>query len=170
MTKRLVVSRCKMFLLAPLLLLLGLMLSAKADAQDTPDLEKAVKIGSGKTVVIEFTDPDCPFCHKAEVYFQGKPDVTRYIYFFPLKMHPDAKTKVQYILSAKDKSKAYQEVVADRYDSGKAASAITPEGIKLQKEHMDIAQDNKIDAVPIFLIGGRIIKGFDQNKLDSALR
>lgn len=169
MTKRVVGSDWKMFLLAPLFLLLGLMSSPNVGAQNTPDLEKAVKVGSGKTVVIEFTDPDCPFCRKAEAYFQGKPEVTRYIYFFPLRMHPEAKAKAQYILSAKDKTKAYQDVVSDRYDSGKAASAITPEGIKLQKEHMDIAHDNNVDAVPIFQIGGRIIKGFDKNKLDDLL-
>src|SRR3972149_9742566 len=40
--------------------------------------EKAVKIGGGKKVVIEITDPDCPFCRTASEYFSKKEDVTRY--------------------------------------------------------------------------------------------
>jgi thiol:disulfide interchange protein DsbC len=36
---------------------------------ETLDLDKALRIGTGKTTVIEFTDPDCPYCRKAYQYF-----------------------------------------------------------------------------------------------------
>jgi thiol:disulfide interchange protein DsbC len=164
-------SGWKLFALAPCFLLVGLVFSGSVSAQDTLDLEKAVKVGSGKTMVVEFTDPDCPYCRNAEAYLQGKQQqVTRYIYFFPLAMHPEAKTKVQYILSAKDKTKAYLDVLTGHFDSGKAAASITPEGVKLQQEHLDIARGYKIDAVPTFLIYGRIVKGFDPNKLDALIK
>ena len=93
-------------LLASLFLASLLVLVPGARAQDTLDLDKAVKVGSGHTMVIEFTDPDCPFCRKAEAYFRNKPGVTRYIFFIPLSSHPASKGKVQYILSAKDKARA----------------------------------------------------------------
>ena len=80
-------------------LLLLLAVAPAVAAQDTLDLTKAVKIGNGKTMVIEFTDPDCPFCRKAEAYLQKRTDLTRYIFFIPLKSHPASKGKVQYILS-----------------------------------------------------------------------
>jgi thiol:disulfide interchange protein DsbC len=138
-------------------------------AADELDLTKAVKVGSGKTMVIEFTDPDCPYCKKAEGYFQAKPQVTRYIYFIPLPFHPASKGKVQYILSAKDKAKAYREVVSGNFDNSKLA-AITPEGIRLQKQHVEIAKENHIKNTPTFMIYGRIITGFDLNKLDPLLK
>jgi len=50
----------------------------------TLPLEKAVKIGDGKKVVIEITDPDCPFCRTASEYFSKKTDVIRYVFFAPL--------------------------------------------------------------------------------------
>ena len=145
-----------------------LVLVPKAPAQDTLDLDKAVKIGSGPTMVIEFTDPDCPYCRKAEAYFSGKPGVTRYLFFIPLPSHPASKGKVQYILSSRDKARAYQEVQGN-FDPKKLAE-ITPEGIKLQKEHQEIAKANGMSSTPTFLIYGRIIVGFDQNRLEQLLK
>jgi thiol:disulfide interchange protein DsbC len=153
-----VIVTALLFLYAPL-----------APAEDKLDLSKAVKVGSGKIMVIEFTDPDCPYCKKAEGYFQARPQVTRYIYFIPLASHPASKGKVQYILSAKDKAKAYREVVSGNFDGSKLA-AITPEGIRLQKQHQEIAKENNVKNTPTFMIYGRIVTGFDLNKLEPLLK
>jgi thiol:disulfide interchange protein DsbC len=151
------------------LVLLLLSLVPCAFAQDTLDLDKAVKVGNGKIMVIEFTDPDCPFCRKAEAWFAGKASqVTRYIFFIPLPSHPASKGKVQYILSAKDKARAYQEVLGN-FDSRKLVE-ITPEGIKLQKEHQEIAKANKMTSTPTFMIYGRIVEGFDLKKLEPLVK
>jgi thiol:disulfide interchange protein DsbC len=146
-----------------------LLLVPAASAEDTLDLDKAIKIGTGKTMVIEFTDPECPFCRKAEAYFQGRQDVTRYIFLLPLTRHPASKGKAQYILSAKDKAKAYLEVAAGKFDQSNLAQ-ITPEGIKLQKQHMEIAKANKMTNTPTFMIYGRIIEGFDLKRLAPLLK
>jgi thiol:disulfide interchange protein DsbC len=148
-------------------LLVGLVTGASA--QDTLDLDKAVKVGNGKIMVIEFTDPDCPFCRKAEAYFAGRPEVTRYIFFIPLPSHPASKGKVQYILSAADKAKAYREVLSSSFNPKKLAE-ITPEGVKLQKEHQEIARANKMTSTPTFMIYGRIVEGFDLKKLEPLLK
>ncbi|WP_246014640.1 DsbC family protein [Geomonas oryzae] len=154
----------------PLVVLLALIVAASAfAAKDSLDLDKAVKIGNGKTTVIEFTDPDCPFCRKAEAYFEKRTDVTRYVFFIPLKRHPMSKDKVQYILSAKDKAKAFHEAASDTFDKRKL-SEITPAGIKLQKEHEEIAKANKMNATPTFMIYGRIVEGFDLKKLEQLLK
>ncbi|GFO66396.1 thioredoxin fold domain-containing protein [Geomonas paludis] len=160
-----VIERCKVLLVAPLLVLF---FAAAACAADL-DLSKAVKIGNGKTMVIEFTDPDCPFCKKAEAYFQRRSDVTRYIFFYPLKNHPASKGKVQYILSAKDREKAYREVTADAVDKWKLMET-TPEGVALQEEHVQIAKANGINATPIFMIYGTVVRGFDLMKLEPLLK
>jgi thiol:disulfide interchange protein DsbC len=137
-------------------------------ARETLDLDKAIKVGSGKTMVIEFTDPDCPFCRQAEAYFQAKPQVTRYIFLLPLASHPASKGKVQYILSARDKTRAYQEVVSGNFDRSKLAQ-ITPAGVTLQKTQEEIARASKVKSTPLFMIYGRIITGFDLKMLEQLL-
>jgi thiol:disulfide interchange protein DsbC len=150
-------------------LALFMVAASAAFGQDRLDLDKAIKVGSGKIMVIEFTDPDCPFCRKAEAYFQGKPQVTRYIFLLPLASHPASKGKVQYILSAKDKAKAYQEVASSNFDKSKLLE-ITPEGMSLQKAHEEIARTNKMSSTPTFMIYGRIVEGFDLKRLEPLLK
>lgn len=133
------------------------------------ELDKAVRAGMGRIQVIVFTDPDCPFCRKAEDYFNKRKDVTRYVFFKPLKMHPAAKPKVQYILSSRDKEGALREASTDAFDKGKL-SQITPEGVKLQQEHEEIARENKITATPTFVINGTVVEGFDLKKLEPLLK
>lgn len=132
------------------------------------NFSKAIQIGSGSKTVVEFTDPDCPFCRKASKYFEGRPDVTRYVFFKPLAMHPRAKEKARFILSMPDKSKAYHDVMSGRMDSIPLLAS-TPEGIKLQEEQADIAKKAKVDATPTFMINGRIIEGFDVKKIEELL-
>lgn len=132
------------------------------------DLDKAIRIGSGPTVVIEYTDPDCPFCRKGSEFFRSRRDVTRYVIFNPLQMHPQAKEKAQYVLSSPDRAKAYEEVMAGKLD-GKKPGAITREGIKLLEEHMAMAKGANVTSTPTFVIYGRIITGFNRQKLEAAL-
>lgn len=153
------------------LLLIGAVLMAPswAVSGESLDLDKAVKIGSGKTTVIEFTDPDCPFCKKAAEYFRDRKDVTLYIFFYPLAMHPLAKAKVQYILSSPDKAKAYEEVMFGKFDL-KKLETIPAAGVKLQEEHLAICTANKVDSTPTFMVYGRIIEGFNKKLLDELLK
>jgi thiol:disulfide interchange protein DsbC len=150
-----------------LFLLLSLCCIPLASA-DPLDLTKAIRIGSGKTMVIEFTDPDCPFCRRGAAFFRDRQDVTLYVFLTPLAIHPQAKEKAQYILSARDKAKAYDEVLSGRLD-GQKLSGITAEGSKLLEEHMAMAREAKVDSTPIFIVCGRIITGFNQQKLEEAL-
>lgn len=152
-----------------LLLLVPARPAAALEDSDTLDLDKAVKIGSGPKMVIEFTDPDCPFCLKAEAWLSRRPDITRYIFFYPLKSHPDAQAKVQYILSVDDKPKAYRETLAGTFGQ-KQLDEITRDGIRLQQEHHDIARANNVNATPIFIIAGRIVRGFDVRLLEQLLK
>lgn len=160
-----VLKRCRALLVAPLLVLV---FAAASRASDL-DLTKAVKVGNGKIMVVEITDPDCPFCKKAEAYFQKRSDVTRYIFFLPLKSHPASKGKVQYILSARDKEKAYRDVTADAVDKRKLLE-VTPEGVALQQEHEQMVKASGINATPIFMVYGTMVRGFDLKKLEPLLK
>jgi thiol:disulfide interchange protein DsbC len=132
------------------------------------DLSKAITIGSGPKTVVEFTDPDCPFCRKASAYFEGRRDVTRHVFFYPLARHPKAREKAQFVLSMPDKARAYHEVMSGKMDSIPIPAA-TPEGVRLQEQQVEIAKKSKVDSTPTFLINGRIIVGFDVKKIEDAL-
>jgi thiol:disulfide interchange protein DsbC len=155
-------KHCFVMLAASLMISIG---QASAAGIDTG---KGITIGSGSKNVFEFTDPDCPFCRKASKYFEGRQDVTRHIFFYPLPRHPKAKEKAQYILSQSDSAKAYHEVMSGRMDSVQTF-ATTPKGVKLQQEQYDIAKTSKVSSTPTFIINGRIIEGFDVKKIEEAL-
>jgi arsenate reductase-like glutaredoxin family protein len=80
-----------------------------------------------------------------------------------------AKEKAQYILSQMDRGSAYREVMSGRMDSVAKFEGISPQGIKLQEEQLEIAKKHKVDSTPTFMISGRIIVGFDQKKIEEAL-
>jgi thiol:disulfide interchange protein DsbC len=135
--------------------------------KDLP-LDKAVKIGDGKNVVIEFTDPDCPYCRKAAEYLMKKPNLTRYIFFAPLA-HPAAIKKIEYILGADNKAKAYdammlgQEIPANAPPAGDKAKA-------LAREHLELAKNTGIQGTPTFFINGQQVVGADTKKMDQLLK
>lgn len=132
------------------------------------DISKAITIGTGPKTVVEFTDPDCPFCRKAARYFEGRTDITRHIYFYPLARHPRAREKARFVLSQPDKGKAYHELMAGRFDAPGTLQA-TAEGIKLQEQQVEIARKARVDSTPTFMINGRIIEGFELKKIEDAL-
>lgn len=143
-------------------------LQAKAleKLKDLP-LDKAVKVGNGSKKVIEFTDPDCPYCRRASEALKGRTDITRYVFLTPLA-HPNAITKVHYILSSKDQEKAYHDMM-----EGKPA----PAGAEYSKEvkaqaaqHLDFARMLGVDGTPSFFINGQQVVGADMEKINGLLK
>lgn len=152
------------------LLLAGLLFLPGHALADSLDLSKALVIGNGPKTVIEFTDPDCPYCRKAAAYFAKRRDVTSYIFFTPLAKHPQAKRKAQYILSHSNQAKAYHEVMSGRYDQVVIEKLpITTKGIKRLEQQRAIARTAKIEATPTFMLFGRIVEGFDLERLQQLL-
>lgn len=131
-------------------------------------LEKAVKIGGGKKVVIEITDPDCPFCRTASEYFSKKEGVTRYVFFAPLS-HPEAIHKVHYILGAENKTRAYEDMMHGKEIPKSAPPA--GEGVKaLAQEHLALARKVGVRGTPTFFIKGQMVVGADLKKIEQLLK
>lgn len=129
-------------------------------------LDKALKIGSGPNTVIEFTDPDCPYCRRGAAYFANRTDVTRYIYFFPLAMHKNAAEKARFVLSAADPAKAYEEVMAGKYDQG-PLPPFKDNG--LGDEQKAIGEKFGIASTPTFFVNGQTVRGANAELLDKLL-
>ncbi|SDL80065.1 thiol:disulfide interchange protein DsbC [Geoalkalibacter ferrihydriticus] len=134
--------------------------------KDLP-LEKALKIGDGKNVVIEITDPDCPFCRKASEFLSERDDVTRYIYFYPLtRIHPEAEAKVRYILSAKNPAEAYEDVMRGRYD-GRALPQF--EDNRQLEIHQEIVTNLGVRGTPKFWVNGTYLSGADLQAMEKLM-
>jgi thiol:disulfide interchange protein DsbC len=133
-------------------------------------LNKAVKTGKGKHVVIEFTDPDCPFCRNAAKFFEARTDVTKYTFFIPLPMHPDAPNKVRYILCQKDKGKAFDEVMKGKIDGQKYQTCTNAEVDELIKIHESEGAKLSISSTPFFIIDGKVVTGADIPQIEKLLK
>jgi thiol:disulfide interchange protein DsbC len=140
-------------------------LAAKA-VKNLP-LDKAVKIGNGKTVIIEFTDPDCPFCRKSYDFLKNRSDITHYVFLTPLA-HPAAITKVYYILNAEDKVKAYNEMFEGR-NAVQPASGYSEQVKKLAQEHINLARMIGVTGTPTSFINGKQIVGADIPQIEKLL-
>lgn len=131
-------------------------------------LDKALKIGSGPRQVIEFTDPDCPFCRKVDEFLAKRTDVTRYVFFFPLRqIHPDAEKKARYILSQMDREKALREVVSGTLD-GKALPETGNHDAMLE-EMEKVAKDMGVRGTPALWIDGTAVNGADILRITALL-
>ena len=136
--------------------------------KDLP-LDKALKIGTGPKKVIEFTDPDCPYCRKVDSFLAKRTDVSRYVYFVPLrKIHPDAEKKVRYILSHTDRQKAFHEVFGGEFDGKPVPVAAGVQQSQLE-EMEKIASGIGVRGTPALWIDGAHVNGADLQRINALL-
>ncbi len=132
--------------------------------------ENAVTFGSGKNVVIEFTDPDCPYCRTASAFLKNKTNVTRHVYFLALPMHPDAANKAKYVLCAEDGAKAYEEAMSGKLDDRNYQICAKPEVAETLNAHKEAAKKINVTGTPFFIINGKtFVRGADIPALEAAL-
>lgn len=142
---------------------------AAADRIKDLPLDKALKIGTGPKIIIEFTDPDCPYCRKVDNFLAKRTDVTRYVYFVPLRnIHPDAEKKARYILSHADRQKAFHEVFGGELDGKPIPVA---EGVQQsQLEEMEkLAAGLGVRGTPALWIDGAHVNGADLQRISGLL-
>ena len=122
-------------------------------------LDKAiVRIkGNGKRKLALFSDPECPYCQGLEKQLEGVNDVTIYTFLLPLaELHPDALRKSQLIWCAKDKAKAWDDMLLlQKEPKGSNTKCDTP-----IKEIAEIAAKNWITGTPgIIFSNGKLLFG-----------
>jgi thiol:disulfide interchange protein DsbC len=139
---------------------------------DKIDKSKLFKIGSGPVEIIEFTDPECPYCRRAEALFEPVKDkITRYVVFMPLPFHQNAKPLTEYILCNKTE-KAYKDAFDGKVDLSKfkCPAGKREEVGKIMDEHTNLAQEFGVRGTPTFIIktseGYKMIPGANPEILD----
>jgi len=145
------------------------LVKVQAERVKTMPLSKALKIGNGPNTVIEFTDPDCPYCRKVNTYLSSRNDLTRYIFLFPLPMHPDAPRKVAYILSAKDQAAALREAFSGKLDQKTPSIPLSTEAFKQVEELVTIARTVGVRGTPNLWVNGTFVGGADIAQITSLL-
>jgi len=135
---------------------------------DSLPLQNAIKVvrGDGKRKLAVFSDPDCPYCRKAEQEFAKMDNVTIYTFPYPLPMHADAGRKSKLVWCSKDRSKAWLDLML----KGKL-----PEGKgdcdNPVDENLVLGNKLRIDGTPamIFPNGKRVPGYMDAGRLDGLL-
>ena len=111
------------------------------------DYSKAVVIGTGDIKVIEFTDIECPYCLKAEGFFDDS-IVTRYVFFSPLNSNNiTSREKSIHILCSDNKAAAYKEII-----SGTVTKLDSCEkGKLLLDDHLKYSKSASVRGTPHFI-------------------
>jgi thiol:disulfide interchange protein DsbC len=140
-------------------------------AVKTLPLAKAVKIGSGPNVVINFTDPECPYCKKVAAYMRDhEKEVTQYVFLMPIKSVA-SRSKAAYILASKDPGKAYNEIDQDKIKGVDWNSYKVPDDIDVKlKEHMTEAQKLNIRGTPHMFINGKAVAGANMPMIEQLIK
>jgi thiol:disulfide interchange protein DsbC len=124
-------------------------------------LEKALKLGNGERIVIEFTNPDCHYCRDASKFLSKQENIVRYVFFVTFDRQKDAAQKVRYIFCGKDKEKAYKEVMNGDLDKMGFAVCNDEKAEALFNEHKHISETIGINSTPQFWINGKHVQGAD---------
>ncbi len=133
-------------------------------------LDKALKIGNGKTIIVEFIDPNCHYCRLSFNFLNKlKNDFTIYAFFFPLSQ--DSERKIRHIFCAKDKAKAYEDVLSGKLDGSAQLNLCNNEEAEdMMKTNKQIGAQIGIQATPLFYIKGKVVNGFDQPAIEKLLK
>lgn len=132
-------------------------------------LDKAIRIGGGPHIVIEFSDPDCRFSRRMSHYWLLRRDVTRYVFLIALKNHPEAPQKVRYILSANDRARAYQEVYDGGLDFDDAWLNRHYDDGGLMDVHREVAARLGVTGTPTYFVDGKRINGAKVREIERIL-
>jgi len=135
---------------------------------DSLPLGNAIKVvkGNGSRKLAVFSDPDCPYCRKAEAEFAKLDDITIYNFAYPLPMHPDAGRKAKLVWCSKDRAKAWQDLMLKGTLPNGKADCDNP-----IDENLALGAKLRIDGTPaiIFPNGKRIPGYVDAKRLEAML-
>lgn len=130
----------------------------------------ALVIGpTGAPKVIEFTDPDCPYCQALERFWtakaaEGKP-VQRLVYFVS-GIHPDAAAKAEHIFCSDDQTATFKAIYAG---ARPAVLAKCRAGAEKVARDAETVRKMGISGTPTLFVDGKLISGFQQAELEAFL-
>ena len=128
-------------------------------------LAEALVIGPDDGIpIVEFTDPDCPYCRYYQEHLVGieSPPIKRYI-FFETRPHPAARQKAVHILCADDPAAAFDAV----YRGARRTFATCAAGEARHDRHLAILSAAGVSATPTVYLGRTPVRGFQPEAIDA---
>ena len=121
--------------------------------------------GNGKRKMAVFEDPNCGYCKRFERDLQKISDVTVYMFLYPI-LGPDSTDKSKNIWCAKDKAKAWVDLMVRDQPVAKAScdtAAID--------RNIDFGRKHKITGTPtlVFASGSRVPGAISAQQVEKAL-
>ncbi len=123
--------------------------------------------GKGTRKLALFSDPECPHCQGLEKELEDVNDVTIYTFLLPIsELHPDALRKSQLIWCAKDRAKAWEDMLLRQKEpKGSKTDCDTP-----LKDIAEIATKNWITGTPgVIFSNGKLLFGNQPKELIAKL-
>jgi len=120
--------------------------------RDLP-LSQAVKTvkGNGRRVIATFEDPNCGYCRQFHAELAKMKDVTIYTFLYPIISPPDSVEKSRAVWCAKDRARAWDEVMTTGKIAPAAANCKAP-----IDEVLQLGQKLNVRSTPtIFLSDGQ---------------
>ncbi len=122
--------------------------------------------GNGRRILYTFEDPNCGYCKKLQEELVKLNNVTLYTFLLPIVSPPDSVEKSKAVWCAKDRGKAWDELMSKGVVPGGSKTCDTP----IEKT-IQLAQRFNVRGTPaIYLANGQQIGGFlAVDKIEQAL-
>ena len=142
----------------------SLQLAAQTLRKSTDQAIKRVR-GNGKRVIYTFEDPNCGYCKQLQRELQKVNDITIYTFLWPI-LSPDSVEKSKAIWCAKDRAKAWDDVMLRGTAAQSDGQCETP-----LDRNMQLAKRFGINGTPaIFFADGNLNPGYlPAEQLEQAL-
>ena len=119
-------------------------------------LDQAVKIqrGSGRRVMVMFSDPYCPYCQQFEQTLQKIDDITVYVFMYPV-IRPQNADHSKAVWCSPDRAKAWLDLALLHKRPAAAASCDNP-----VEKNLELGRSLRINSTPtLILVNGERIAG-----------
>ena len=119
--------------------------------------------------MIEFTDPDCPFCRALHNYWatkESKGTHVRRLVFFVTGIHPEAAAKAEHILCSPDPAAEFASIYAGNRPATLRTCAA---GADRLAAHTKMVHSIGVSGTPTLVLGGHVVAGFREPEIEAYL-
>ena len=107
--------------------------------------------------IIEFTDPDCPYCLRYDEFIRDSDVPVKRIIFFMTAIHPQtAPAKAQHILCSDDKTAAFDDIYLRRVQP----TVTCDTGATQLEIHANVSSQWRVRGTPTLILDGSPVTGF----------
>lgn len=133
------------------------------------DLAEALTLGDPNGIeIVEFTNPDCPYCRQLDAFLRTKMaegiPIKRTVVFTTRQGR--SAEKALSVLCSDDPASAFETL----FRGGTVPPASCPEGQERLSAHTSVSDQVGVSGTPSLLIAGRFVTGFPKAELEAFLQ